>query len=137
MRNIVTELLCSALLAAVVSAQAVGDLTTGQVRLPLDHIRFLEVSNGRRSRLATAGRSLLACAALGAVFGFTQKEGLFFSRGDLATMGAMAGAAAGFVVGLALPRGERWQPVSLPVSERAATTIGVIPGSRMGRNGRP
>ena len=158
-----TGLLCSALFAAVVSAQAVGDLTTGQrlrvslekrvtgtfvladssslvlnagppsgeVRLPLDQIRFLEVSNGRRSRLATVGRSLMACAGLGAVFGLMQKDDGFFSRGDFAALGAMAGGAVGIIVGLVRPRRERWAPVSLPASVRSPSSFGVIPGSRV------
>ncbi len=162
MRNSVTGLLCSALFATVVSAQAVGDLTTGQrlrvssekrltgtfvsadstslvlnagspsgeVRLPLDQIRLLEVSNGRRSRLATVGRSVLACVSVGAVFGVMQQKG-FFSTGDLAAMGAIAGGAVGIVVGLVRPRRERWAPVSLPVSERLPSSVGANPGPRV------
>jgi hypothetical protein len=88
----------------------------GLSRYRLSEVRHLDVSTGRHSRFAKATLGLLAGAALGGLAGSTQKGDFLFSRGDILVMGAGAGAVAGFVVGLILPRGEKWVPVSIPVS---------------------
>lgn len=110
---------------------------SGQLRYRLDQVRHIEVSTGRRSRFDKARGGLLAGAALGGLLGTTQKGGWLFSTSDFIAMGASWGAAAGFVVGLALPRGEKWAPVSIAGSGRSSSSIEVILGSPRMSSGRP
>lgn len=88
---------------------------TGQKRVPLVPSTTLEVSRGKKSR---ATRGAMVGAALGAM------PGLFMTFGDYNTddgnpaavslVGAVAGAAIGGLVGLAL-KSENWVPADLPV----------------------
>jgi hypothetical protein len=108
----------------------VGTMTSDETwTLPVESLRSVEVSGGKRSRPAAIGRGAgfgaLLGASVGAVLGFADgddecAEGnwciIQFSAADKAVMGGLAvgvlGGAVGGILGAANP-GERWQRVPI------------------------